>query len=77
MIARVLLASCAALSLVACAEREQNASGVKSDQPTFAGTGTTTPYSAVDWKQGDKTSWEHQLRVRGQGQNEYVRIKQQ
>ncbi|TFZ01527.1 hypothetical protein [Ramlibacter rhizophilus] len=77
MIARVLIATFALAALAGCADREQTATGVKSDQPSFAGTGAPAPYALADWKQGDKASWEQQLRARTQRQNEYVRVNQQ
>lgn len=80
IVARALIvigALAAATVLTACGEREQTATGVKSDQPVFAGTGAPAPFASADWKQGDKASWEQTLRVRGQRQNEYVRVKQQ
>jgi len=67
-----VLVSLAAIAVLgACGEKPQTAGGAK-DAPAYSGTGKA--YAAEGWKQGDKTSWEQQLRSRGQnGQNEYLR----
>jgi hypothetical protein len=64
----------AAALLPACGDRVQMLeSGVKIDMQAFQGTGM--PYSVPGWKQGDKASWEQQVKVRTQsGQNDYVKI---
>jgi hypothetical protein len=65
----------AALALAGCAEREQTASGIKSDAAAFNGTSKQPPFMAAGWKQGDRNNWEQQLKVRTvQGQNEYVKV---
>ncbi|CAD5373808.1 conserved exported hypothetical protein [Rubrivivax sp. A210] len=56
--------------LSACTEAPQTA-GPKSDARASAGPGTA--YSAAGWKPGDAASWDQQLRVRSQSQNEYTR----
>ena len=33
------------------------------------------PFVVPGWKSGDKASWQEQMTVRAQGQNEYVRIR--
>jgi hypothetical protein len=72
MMRTVLIAS-AALALVACGETPQTKTGVKQDTSLFQGTGL--PYAAGGWKQGDKNSWEQQLKVRTQqGQNDYAKV---
>jgi len=69
----LILAAAAALALAGCAEKEQNASGIKSDTASFQG--TNRPYVAGGWKPGDKASWEQQLKVRTvQGQNDYAKV---
>lgn len=71
----VLLLSLAALALAACAEREQTASGIKSDAAPFNGTTKQPPFTAVGWKPGDRANWEQQLKVRTvNGQNDYVKV---
>lgn len=59
------------LALAGCSEPPQGLGGVKSDVPAFQGTGTN--FSTPGWKAGDKTSWEQQLKTRGQGQNDYAK----
>ncbi|MDM7462856.1 hypothetical protein LCC91_08940 [Tepidimonas taiwanensis] len=62
-----------ALSLAACGEKPQTATGIKSDQPPYTGTGGTA-FADRGWSAGDKTAWAQHLRVRAQyGQNEYSR----
>ena len=69
----VLAVAVSIAALAACAERPQTLeSGVKVDVQAFEGTGT--PYATPGWKQGDKASWEQQLKVRTQTQNEYTRF---
>ena len=66
-----ILAAAAALS--ACGEKPQTLqSGVKADAQAFQGTGM--PYAVPGWKQGDKASWEQQVKTRAQGQNEYTKV---
>jgi len=63
------------VALVACKEQPQTIGTSNSgpDKPAFEGTGTA--FVAPGWKQGDRTSWEQQLRTRTQmGQNEYNKI---
>ena len=65
----------AALSalLAACGERPQTLGAVTQDQSPFVGTGKA--FAAGGWKQGDKASWESQLKARTQqGQNDYGRM---
>jgi len=71
----LLIAAAAALALAGCADREQTATGIKSDAQPFSGTDRPHPYMATGWKQGDRASWEQHMKVRTQGgQNEYVKI---
>ncbi len=69
---RALTLIAGALLLVACTEKPQTAGGVRGDSAPFQGTGT--PYSVQGWKQGDKASWEQQLKTRTQNQNDYTRV---
>jgi hypothetical protein len=65
----------AAVALSACAEREQTASGIKSDAAPYNGTNKQPPYTAQGWRPGDRNSWEQQLKVRTvQGQNDYAKV---
>ena len=65
----LLVLSVAALS--ACGEKAQTL-GTKHDATAFSG--AANPYVAQGWQQGDKNSWEQQLRTRGQyGMNDHQR----
>jgi hypothetical protein len=61
--------------LAACTERPQTiSSGSGADAAAFQGTGM--PFAVPGWKQGDKGSWEQQLKVRTQmGQNDYNKVQ--
>ena len=68
----VLLASAVAIS--ACGESTSgNKSTKKADGKAWEGAGPT--YAASGWKPGDKASWDEQMRVRVQLQNDYSRAK--
>jgi hypothetical protein len=71
----VLAAAAAVAALSACGDKTQTLqSGVKVDSQSFQGTGM--PYAVPGWKQGDKVSWEQQVKTRTQqGQNEYNKVK--
>lgn len=65
----------AGLALAACAEKEQTASGIKSDAAPYSGTSRQPPFMAQGWKPGERGAWEAQLKTRTvQGQNEYVKV---
>jgi hypothetical protein len=67
----VLMAAAAALS--ACGEKPQSLETNLRDASAFTGTGKA--FAVKDWKQGDKASWESQLKARNQyGQNDYTRM---
>ena len=71
----IIIAAAAGLAAVtACTERPQTLdSGVKVDTQPFQGTGMA--YASPGWKQGDKVSWEQQLKTRTQnGQNDYTKV---
>jgi hypothetical protein len=71
----VLCLAAAAFALAACAEREQTASGIKTDAAPYNGTNKQPPYTASGWKPGDRNAWEQQLKVRTvQGQNDYAKV---
>lgn len=61
----------AALSLAACGDKVQTAGTKQSDAKPWEG--AQAGYGAPGWKAGDQASWEEQLKVRAQGQNEYAR----
>ena len=68
---RTLAFAASLLALAGCSEKPQELGANKSDVPAFQGTGSN--FTAPGWKPGDKTSWEQQLRTRGQGQNDYAK----
>jgi hypothetical protein len=70
----ILLAMTAAMTLSACADREQTAATPSKDAAPYAGTGVAS-FTAPGWKAGDKTAWEQQLKARMQNsQNEYNKV---
>ena len=70
----VFILAAGALLLAGCAEKDQTAKGIKSDQPAFDGTNHAV-FTAPSWKPGDRTSWESQLKNRTvQGQNDYAKV---
>jgi len=73
---RLLLAAFAAtlaVGLTAC-EQPQTASGRKSDAKPWQGA-PDDPYVASGWKAGDRASWEEQMRMRAQSQNDYAKAR--
>jgi hypothetical protein len=69
----VLSLAATAFALGACAEREQTASGIKTDAAPYQG--TNHPFVVPGWKPGDRNSWEQQMKVRTvQGQNDYAKV---
>ena len=73
---RAALLMAGVLALSACGESPQIANRTRQDSAAFQGNGAATnAYAAPGWKQGDKTSWEQQLKTRAQqGQNDYVKV---
>jgi len=73
---RMLLAGVAAsivASLAAC-EQPQTATGRKSDAKPWQGA-PDDPYVVSGWKAGDQASWEEQMRMRAQAQNDYAKAR--
>jgi hypothetical protein len=69
----LIVVSLAAIAVAGCAEREQTASGIKSDAAPYQG--TNRQFMAKGWKPGDRASWESELKVRTvQGQNDYAKV---
>ena len=69
----LLLAFCASV-LAGCGETDQakTGSGVnRGDEPAWKG--AKNAHVAKNWKPGDRSAWEGQIRARGQQQNEYVK----
>ena len=69
---KLLIIAAAAGLLAACGEKPQTAGGAKQDAPAYTGTGKA--FAEQNWKQGDKASWESQLKARGSNsQNDYAK----
>lgn len=68
----VVIAGTLATLLAGCGERQQSAfaSHRKDDAPAYTGA-PGDPFMAKNWTPGDRTSWQNQIRARGQYQNEY------
>jgi hypothetical protein len=70
----ILLTMTAAMTLSACADKEQTAATPSKDAAPYAGTGVAS-FTAPGWNAGDKTAWEQQLKARMQNsQNEYNKV---
>jgi hypothetical protein len=59
--------------LAACGDKPQAIDAGKKKPDTQAFQGQDGAYKAAGWTNGDKVSWEAQLKARSQGQNEYSR----
>jgi hypothetical protein len=59
--------------LTACGEKPQAIDAGKKKPDTQAFQGQGDAYKAAGWTNGDKASWDAQLKMRSQGQNEYSR----
>ena len=59
--------------LAACGEKAQTAATRKSDGKVWQG--ADNAFAVSGWKSGDKASWEEQMRIRAQAQDEYAKIK--
>lgn len=71
MIGRIVFVAALAAALSACGDKPQTAATKKSDGKPWEG--VQKSHMAQGWKPGDQASWESQLRVRTQAQNEYSR----
>lgn len=73
--AKGLIVAVSLFVLAGCTEREQViGSNAKQDKQAFQGTGMAS-FTAPGWKQGDKLSWEQQLKARAQNtQNDYSKV---
>jgi hypothetical protein len=72
MIRTLSLGVVAVLVLAACGDAEPVR---KADMAAWQG--AEDPFMAPGWKAGDKASWEKQMKLRAQAQNEYVRASVQ
>jgi len=77
----LMLMALAVLSLAACGEREQQVGECKRGK--YQGKPDTPPWSNAPlayetgkWTQGDRTSWETQIKARQSWQNERTRAAQ-
>jgi predicted small lipoprotein YifL len=71
---RALLFAAVLTALSACGEKPQALQTSKKDAPAYTGTGKA--FVNQGWKQGDKASWESEMKARNQyGQNDYTRMK--
>ena len=61
----------AVMAMAGCGEKPQKAESKVVGTPVWKG--TNNGFMAPNWKAGDKTSWEDQMRARAQAQNEYTR----
>ena len=68
----VVLACSVCAALAGCGEKPQTSSTRKADAAPSQGGGAAA-YTAAGWKKGDPTSWEAQIKVRTESQNEYSR----
>lgn len=60
-------------ALPGCGEKPQTLGAPQTDAAAYTGTGAQA-FTAGSWKQGDKASWEQQMRSRtANGQNEYAK----
>lgn len=63
-----------AMAVAACTEKPQTI-GANSQQDASAFQGTKMPFVAPGWQQGNRTSWEQQIKTRTQmGQNDYNKV---
>jgi major membrane immunogen (membrane-anchored lipoprotein) len=71
MMKRMSLILLSVAALTACGEKAQTL-GTKNDATAYSGAANS--FVEAGWTAGDKTSWEQQLRARGQyGQNDHSR----
>jgi major membrane immunogen (membrane-anchored lipoprotein) len=71
MMKRMSLIVLSVAALTACGEKAQTL-GTKNDATAYSGAANS--FVEAGWTAGDKTSWEQQLRARGQyGQNDHSR----
>ena len=71
---RVAALLAVAVAVSACGESTSGSKSTKkADGKAWEGAGPT--FAASGWKPGDKASWDEQMRVRVQLQNDYARAK--
>jgi hypothetical protein len=78
----VIVAAALAVGLAACGEREQVAEFKrgkyqgKPDSPSWENPTPVAELRGSQWKQGDRASWEEQIKKRQMSQHEHRRIYQ-
>lgn len=77
MIKRILIVAVLAAGLSACGEKAQTAQPAAKKSDGKAWDGAQNAFVAEGWKAGDQASWETQMRLRAQNQNEYSRAPAQ
>ena len=77
MMQRILIVAALAAGLAACGEKPQTAQSAVKKSDGKAWDAAQNAYVAEGWKSGDQASWEAQMRLRSQGQNEYSRAPAQ
>ena len=70
-IAVVLPVIAAVMGLAGCGEKNQSLPATVKKTSTPAWNGARDEFVTPGWKPGDQTSWNQQMRVRAQTQNEY------
>ena len=70
-----LLVVVSVLGLVACGDKPQQATGAQKSADSESWKGGNPAFTAGNWKQGDRDSWEEQMKARNQNQNEYSRAR--
>jgi hypothetical protein len=70
----IVTVACVLLLLAACSEQPQELAGGKVRPGAPDWQGPATPFTASGWKVGDEKSFDEHMKVRAQGQNEFVRI---
>lgn len=65
----------AAAGLAGCGEEPQQGTQAERKVDTQSWDGAQAKHTAGGWTQGDRASWERQLKQRTEQQNEYVRIR--
>jgi len=70
---RFIFSAAVCIGLAACGDKPQALETSTKDSTAYSGTGKA--YVNPGWTQGDKASWESQLKARNQyGQNDYTRM---
>jgi hypothetical protein len=69
------LGAALAFVLASCGEKQQTLDADTKKVDAKPWEASNSPYLAGGWRAGDKTSWDEQMRMRAQAQNEYTRTK--